>query len=102
MKTQDMMMIALLAGGGFLAYTMMNKGQSSGTTGGLSQTDLLLVQSLKDSQSAAAANQAQIMALLAQNRASKGDKWNPLQDGQFITDMAKLGVQLTSAIIGAI
>lgn len=99
MKTQDMMMILLLAGGGFIAYQMMSKGQQQ-TAGGLSQGDMLLVQALKDQQAAASANQAQIMALLAQNRAAKGDKWNPLQDGQFITDMAKLGVQLTASIIG--
>lgn len=98
MKTQDIMMLALLAGGGFIAYQMMSKGQQQ-TGGGLSQGDMLLVQALKDQQAAASANQAQIMALLAQNRAAKGDKWNPLQDGQFITDMAKLGVQLTASII---
>jgi len=102
MKTQDIVMLALIAGGGFLAYQMMSKGQQPQQSTGLSERDMLLVQAMKEQQAAAAANQAQIMAIIAQNRAVKGEKWNPLQDGQFITDMAKLGVQLTTSIIAAL
>ena len=97
----DTNMLLLLAAGGVGLYFFMQRDKQAAPAGGLSPTDMAIMQQMAEMQSAAAANQAAMMKIIQQAKAS-GDPEkaaNPWTHPDTIVKFAELGIQVAGMFV---
>lgn len=96
----DTNMLLLLAAGGVGLYFLMQRRQAA-PAGGLSPTDMAILQQLSDMQSAAAANQTAMMKIIEDAKKSGDPKKmsNPWTHPDTIVKFAELGIQIAGMFV---